>query len=256
MKQIMLTSAAGKRLIGKGIAAHPEVKEALSRGTVVIIAGTTNSYVAEEIFSLIGETRAPDRKRFFRGITLPPGYKVNEVGRLADESGFPGDVIIRKGAVLRGKTINDIAAELREGDIILKGANALDLARRRAAILIGNVTGGTIMPSLQAFIGRRVRLILPAGLEKRIPGDLDALANKIAEPGASGLRLLPVPGEIFTEIEALALLTGVTAELFASGGVCGAEGAVWLAYHGTPDKEEAAEKILKSLAAEPAFTLA
>lgn len=255
MKQIMLTSAAGKRLIGKGLAAHSEIKRVLNQGTLVIIAGTTNGYVAEEIFALTGEKQKLNRQRFVRGINLPPGYKVSDQGRLADERAFPGDAVIQKGVWLMGKTVNDVARDLKEGDIILKGANALDLTRRRAAILIGNPTGGTIVPSLQAMIGNRVRLIIPVGLEKRVMGDLDALANKVNAPGASGYRLLPVPGEVFTEIEALSLLTGVTAELIAAGGICGAEGGIWLAYHGTPENEEKAAGILRGVAGEPPFTL-
>jgi hypothetical protein len=255
MKQVLLTVSAGKRLIGKAIANHPELKKTLIAGTIVIIAGTTNAYITEEIFALIGETRNLNYKRFFRGIIMAPGNKVTESGRLIDETGFPGDVVIQKGVWSKGKTIYDVAADLREGDIVLKGANALDTVHQRAAILIGNPTGGTVMPILQSLIGRRVRLILPVGLEKRIPGDLDSLANKMNAPGNKGMRYLPVPGEIFSEIEALALLAGVTAEIFASGGVLGAEGSVWLMLNGTPENEENAEKFIKSVACEPAFTL-
>jgi hypothetical protein len=255
LKQVMLTSAAGKRLIGIALAAHPEIKRVLNQGTLVVVAGTTNGYVAEEILALTGETRTLNRKRFIRGITLPPGYKVSDSGRLPDESEFPGDVVIQNGVWLKGKTIYDVVGDLKEGDIILKGANAVDLVRRRAAILIGNVTGGAIIPTLQALIGRRIRLILPVGLEKRISGDLDQLANRINAPEAGGFRLLPVPGEVFTEIEALSLLTGVTAELFASGGICGAEGGVYLAYYGTSESEESALRILRTVVNEPPFTL-
>ena len=109
------------------------------------------------------------------------------------------------------------------------------------------------MAALQAVVGRRVRLILPVGLEKRVPGDLDRLAAKLNVPGASGSRLLPVGGEIVTEIEAIALLSGASAELIAAGGVGGAEGSVWLAVSGTPEQEQAAENILKSIVSEPAF---
>ena len=253
MKQMLLTPAAGKRLIGKAVAAHSDIKRALANGTLVIIAGTTNSYIAAEILLQIGEIDSFNPKRFFRGVTLPPGYQVTKSGRILDESGFPGDVIIQNGHWLKGKTVNDVAAELKEGDIILKGANALDLTRRRAAILIGNANGGTIMPILQALIGRRVRLIIPIGLEKRIAGDLDALAAKINAAGAAGYRLFPAPGEVFTEIEALSLLTGAASELFAAGGISGAEGAVWLAISGTPEQEEVAQKIIDSVAREPAF---
>lgn len=66
---------------------------------------------------------------------------------------------------------------------------------------------------------------------------------------------MPVAGQVFTEIDAIALLTGATAELIGSGGVCGAEGACWLAVSGTPEQEDSAEKLLKSIAAEPAFKL-
>jgi hypothetical protein len=255
LKQVILTVPAGKRLIGKALVSHPEIKSTLNHGTIVVIAGTTNSYFVEEIFKVIGVTQPFNRNHFFRGITLAPGSEISKSGRMADESGFPGDVVILNGVWLKGKTINDVAADLREGDIVLKGANALDLPHKRAAVLIGNPNGGTIIPVLQSLIGHRVRLILPIGLEKRMSGDLDKLANSINSPGSTGWRFIPVPGEVFTEIEALSLLTGVSAELFAAGGVCGAEGSVWLLVKGTPDQEEAAENVVKSVASEPAFTL-
>ena len=46
MKQFVITPAAGKRLIGKAIARHDAVTKALKKNTVVIVAGTTNGYVA------------------------------------------------------------------------------------------------------------------------------------------------------------------------------------------------------------------
>ena len=105
--------------------------------------------------------------------------------------------------------------------------------RHQAAVLIGHPRGGTIIAALQAAVGRRVRLILPVGLEKRIPGDLMELAVRLNAPGGKGPRLLPVPGEVFTEIEAIRLLCGAEAEMMAAGGVGGAEGAVWLALQGS-----------------------
>ena len=49
--QFYLTPAAGKRLIAKGVTALPAVRAALLQGTVVIVAGTTNGYVAEEVLA-------------------------------------------------------------------------------------------------------------------------------------------------------------------------------------------------------------
>ncbi len=53
MIQFILTSAAGKRLIAKATASHPSIKKALKSGTVVIIAGTTRGYVAEELLKIL-----------------------------------------------------------------------------------------------------------------------------------------------------------------------------------------------------------
>ncbi|MCG6535465.1 MAG: hypothetical protein L7F78_12425 [Syntrophales bacterium LBB04] len=255
MKQYILTPAAGKRLIGKALAAHPVVSSVLKTGTIVIVAGTTNSYVAQEILTSLGQAKGFAHKKFFRGITLAPHRPATDTGRLPDESEFPGDVVIAKGVWQQGKTIFDVVDDLKEGDLILKGANALDLLRKRAAILIGHPRAGTIGVTLQAVTGRRVRLILPVGLEKRINGDLDAIAEKLNAPGAKGPRLFPVPGQVFTEIDAIATLTGAGAELVASGGVCGAEGSVWLAVDGTKDQMTAAESLFKTIIAEPPFQL-
>jgi hypothetical protein len=164
-------------------------------------------------------------------------------------------VVITKNVWQKGKTIFDVIDDLKEGDVILKGANALDLHRKQAAILIGHPKAGTIGVALQAVVGRRVKLIIPVGLEKRVCGDLYALAEKVNIPGAKGFRLLPVPGQVFTEIEAISLLTGATAEIMAAGGVCGAEGSCWLAISGTSEQEEAAEKLLTSIASEPPLSL-
>ena len=254
MKQFVITPAAGKRLIGKAIAKHAAVTAALKVGTVVIIAGTTNGYVAEEILSTLNQVKEFKRNRFYRGIILPPSRPTTSTGRLSDEGKFPGDVVIRDGVFQRGKTIFDVVDDLREGDVILKGANAVDLIHRRAAILIGDPKAGTIGVALQAVVGRRVRLILPVGLEKRVYGNLDELTANMNEPGTREPRLFPVPGEIFTELDAIALLTGASAQLVAAGGVGGAEGSVWLAVSGKPAQEKAAEVLIKSVVNEPAFS--
>jgi hypothetical protein len=253
MKQFVITPAAGKRLIGKAIARHTAVAKALKKNTVVIVAGTTNGYVAQEILSLLGQAKAFQQDHFYRGIILPPDRPKSSTGRSYDESKFPGDVVIIKGVYQKGKTIFDVIDDLSEGDVILKGANAVDLIQRRAAILIGAPKAGTIGAALPVVVGRRVRLILPVGLEKRVVDNLDELAAKMNEPGTQGPRLLPVPGEIFTELDAIALLTGASAQMVAAGGVCGAEGSVWLAVSGKPVQEKTAETLIKSVVNEPAF---
>ena len=236
------------------MANHPAIRKALKNGTVVIVAGTTNGYVAEEILKTYKITNDFSRKHFFRGITLPPTKTVTKEGRLADESKFPGDVVITGGVLQKGKTIADVVDSLKEGDVIIKGANALDLEHRQAAILIGHPKAGTIGLALPAVVGRRVKLIIPVGLEKRINGDLNALAERLNAPDAGGYRLLPVQGEVFTELDALRALTAAEVDLIAAGGVCGAEGSVWVAVTGEPEQEAFAEQVLAAVADEPAFS--
>ena len=254
MKQFLITPQAGKRLIARTLANHPAIIKALKNGTLVIVAGTTNGYVAEEILKTHKIANDFSRKHFFRGITMSPIKTVTAEGRLSDESKFPGDIVITKGVWKKGKTIADVIDDLREGDVILKGANALELTRNQAAILIGHPKAGTIGLALPVVVGRRVKLIIPVGLEKRVNGDLNSIAEKLNAPGAGGYRLLPVSGEVFTELEALMALTGAEVELIAAGGVCGAEGSCWIAVNGSEEQEAFAEQIIASVVDEPQFS--
>ncbi len=255
MFQFTLTPAAGKRLIGKAVAGLIAGAPAIKTGTVVIIAGTTNGYIAEELISLCKYNVDFSRRRFFRGVITPPSIKTTETGRLPDESQFPGDFIIKNGNPVTGKTIYDVADEIKTGDIIVKGANCIDYQRKKAAILIGHPEGGTIIPTLRVVVGKRAKLLLPVGLEKRVSEDIDSLAEMLNRPESKGARLLPVPGCVITEIEAINILSGAHARLVAGGGVCGAEGAIWLAIEGEKKQLEKAEEILNTVASEPAFEM-
>lgn len=242
MKQLCVTTVMGKRLIGQAMALHPDIKGVLETGTLVVIAGTTNGYVAEEILNSLGQAEGFSREGFRRGMTVAPGAKIIQAE-------FLGDVVIRDGEWQKGKTIFDVANDLEAGDVILKGGNAFD-ARGKAAVQIGHPQGGTILATLAAVVGRRVRLIVPVGLEKRVLEDVDVLAQRCNAPDAQGPRLLPVPGEIFTELDAIKLLTGAEVCLIAAGGVYGAEGAAWLGISGVEEQVQAATELIKSVAGE------
>ena len=226
LKQFLVTPDAGKRLIAKAMLCINEIQTALQNNTVVIIAGTTNGYVAEEVLQRLGQAEGFARKSFFRGITYPPDYQ-------AKPNQLMGDVVIEKGQWMKGKTIFDAADNLGKNDIIIKGANALDLERKQAAIQIGDPKAGTIGVSMQTVFGRRVALYIPAGLEKRVFGDLQDIAKALNAANASGPRLMPVTGTVITELDAVKLISGAEAFMTAAGGVAGAEGSYWLAVRGT-----------------------
>jgi hypothetical protein len=244
MKQFCVTTAMGKRLIAKGMVAHPEIQRVLNKGTLVIIAGTTNGYVAEEVLRSLEQDEGFSREGFRRGVTVAPGAHTIKTE-------FPGDVVIVDGRWQRGKTVvEDVADDLQSGDVVLKGANAFD-RRGQPAVQIGNPKGGTVFAALSAVIGRRARLIVPVGLEKRVLEDVRTLARRCNAPGAEGPRLFPMPGEVFTELDAIKLLSGAEACLLAAGGIYGAEGSSWLGIDGTAAQVEAAAHLIRSVADEP-----
>jgi hypothetical protein len=242
MKQLLLTPSMGKRLIAKALVKHPAICQALKEHTVVIVAGSTNGYVAQEILAELGEEF--DRTGFRRGLVVPPGKQ-------APSAEAPRDVIIRKGQWIRDKTIFDVIEELHAEDVVLKGANAVDVRRGHAAVYIGHPQAGTAGVILPAVVGRRVKLIVPVGLEKRVLGNLTDLAEELAEADVEGPRMLPLPGEVFTELEALSALSGSAARMVAAGGVYGAEGSVFIAVRGSRDQEQQAQELIESLAQEP-----
>ncbi len=225
MKQtsVVLTPEQGKKLIARAIAVLPDVEEAVKERTVVIVAGTTNRYVPEALLEKIGEKA--DLDGFFRGVTVPRGVKASAADPLED-------VVIEKGKRIRGKTIFDVAAGLEAGDLIFKGANAVNLESGEAAVLIGNNKVGTSLPLLEAAYGRRASVMIPVGVEKRVPAPVGMLAEQARDPDTAGPRLLPLPGEVFTEIDAIETLYDLEAEILAAGGVMGAEGAVYFLVSG------------------------
>jgi hypothetical protein len=243
VRQFCVTVSMGKRLIGKAVAARADVRAVLKKGTLVVLAGTTNGYVAEEILALLGQGEGFSREGFRRGMTVAPGAK-------AIRADFKGDVVIRDGEFVQGQTIYDVVDELQTGDVVIKGANAFD-PRGQPAVLIGNLQGGTALAMTTAVIGRRVRLIVPVGLEKRVLEDINVLAQRCNAPGAQGPRLYPLPAQAFTEIDAIQTLTGAEACLLAAGGVYGAEGSSWLGISGTAQEIRAAADLIRSVADEP-----
>lgn len=243
--QFALTPAAGKQLIANALAQNEHLLKAARERTVVVVAGTTNRYVAKALLEAIGESEFTG-KHFFRGITS--GKPVP-----ADLPEMDGDVVIEKGRWIHGRIIQDVAPELKAGDIILKGANAVDLKTGDAAVLIGHPEGGTLTGIFAAAIGRRVEVMVPVGVEKRVDGAISQLCSLCNDPQASGVRLAPAPGKAYTEIDAIREMTGAQAALIAAGGICGYEGAAWFQCTGTDEELKKVREVIEKVKNTPAF---
>jgi len=238
-----LTVAESKRLIARGVVKSACVRHAMENGILAVASGTTNGYIIEELLD-----EPFDKKRCVTGRTLPDGYD----GPKLDASS-PG-LVIRNGQKTVAKA-TDVLNDMGPGDVFVKGVNALNYERQQAGILIGHPTGGTVGAMLGTAIARRVCCLQPVGLEKSVPADLDEVARLLNhDRQGKGPALFVFPGMIFTEIEALEVLTDVKAVPVSAGGIGGAEGAVWLALFGDAPQLARAEEVLASVRGTPPFT--
>lgn len=247
--QVILTVSEGKRLIAKAVAQMPVMKKALRDGVVIIGRGTTNTYVAEE---LTGQKIA--HGAYVIGWTGPA-----RGGKAFDSKERIDDIVLVKGKVQPGLSMDDALKALKPGDVVIKGANALDREHKTAGVLIGggpNSTSGTTGKFMSVVVARKAHLIIPIGLEKQVDGDVVDIANRMREPLES-LNEIPsmfvLNGHIVTEVEALELLTGVSVFQAAAGGVGGAEGAARLICRGTREQVKQALSIVESIQGERPF---
>jgi len=238
-----LTSSESKRLIAKGVAALPEVQRAYRQGWLVIGRGTTNAYVAEEILGV----KVP-KYNYAAGIICDGMLTVTK----REERLLP--YVLYKGQPM-DMTTDDAAKQFGADDVFIKGANAVD-PEGNAGVLVADDKGGTIGGALGCLAARGSYLIVPVGLEKLIPSVPEAARRcgikrfkyALGEP----LGLVPlVAAKVITEVQALAILTGVKATHVASGGINGSEGAVTLVIEGTDEQVQRAWELVRSIKGEP-----
>lgn len=244
--QIVLTSSESKRLIAKAVSQIDSVKNALKKGIIVICRGGTNAFIAEELTG-----QKIDKGRFTAGYIGPKGLSVNPK--------IPKEIILVDGKPKDNTALSEVMKDLRRGDIIIKGANAIG-PDGIPAVLLGrgqpNTTGGTLGIFEVASMARGVEVIIPVGLEKLIPcsvllGSREISSSKIDYATGVPCGLVPIFGTVITEIEAIEALTGAEAIPIAAGGIGGAEGSTVLLVTGEDTKVKEAIKITERIKGEP-----
>lgn len=240
---LVLPPGSARRLIARGVARLPSVGRALHEGLVVVTLGTTNAYVAEEI---LGKPIA--RERFCAGYIgealswLPPERQAKPL-------------VLRRGEPVN-LSLDEALAELKAGDVVVKGANVLDPSGV-CGVFMASPAGGTVGKLLVPALARGVEIVIPISCAKSIHGYVAELAQevgigKVDEAAGSPVGLCPLVGTVVTELEAIALLYGVRAHHLASGGVGAGTGAVTLLLVGEEGKVRQAFAELSALArAEP-----
>ncbi len=244
--QIILTVSESKRLIAKAVAQMPIVRKALKEGMVIVAKGTTNTYVAEEI---LGERIG--HGAYVLGKTVPA-----KGGKDFKDAPSISEVVLVKGKHKKRLSLEDAVTKLKPGDVVIKGANALDYENRTAGVMIGSSSCGTTGKIMPYVVARKAYLVIPVGLEKQVAGDALEIVNKMREPVES-LNEIPsmflLTGHIVTEIEALKSFADVSVFQAGAGGVGGAEGAVRLICRGARREVEKVLRLAEDIQGEPAF---
>lgn len=244
----VLSPAAAKRLIARGVINTPVFKQAYAQGRVIICVGTTNAYIAHELGLITDE----ERRLFAAGVI---------------SGGLPcvtGDNRLSHICLENGRRVETDWVEFLNGfgrdDVFIKGANAFDAAGN-AGVLIANPMGGTVGASFGILAARGSQVIIPVGHEKMIPScPAAARLMGINRVDSSlglrcGLAILPF-GRVYTETDALDTLFGVEATIVSAGGVGGSEGSVMLAVEGANQQVQAALTMARSLLKEKPLAVA
>lgn len=243
----VLTVAEGKRLIAKGVARMPIVLNALKNGTVIVVTGSTNTYVAEELLG-----RPIEHGAFVSGRTYPA-----KGGKKLQPKSHQGTVIMINGKETPGLSLDAALQQLKPGDVVVKGANALNHDKGIAGVMVGSENAGTTGRLMPFIVGRKAHLVVPVGLEKEVAGDVLEIQKALHEPVESLNRVqsmfLLAGGRIVSEIEAVEILTGVRPMQVSAGGFGGAEGAIRLLMRGPRPQVKAALELIQSVHGEPPF---
>jgi len=214
--QFSLTVTEGKRLIAKAIASLPEVRHALGEGLILLKGGTTVSALSEE---LCGQ---PLR---ISGRITPRGT----VSSGAAEPVGAHSLLLRMGVPETADgQLADIGREMGPEDVCVCGANLIDIHGAAAMMAGKDLCGepGSVIPVLQS---EGVRCFVAAGLEKLSPvplGNACTGAGRKVSSWSMGMSvgLVPIPGKVITEMDALSILGFPKMWLIGRGGISGAEG--------------------------------
>ena len=235
----------GKRLIARGVLALPEVKRVLENGWFVVSRGITPSYILEE---LTGQDY--DTANCTAGIVTE--------GRMASvlEDDRLGPWVFKNGN-LDETPAPVVLDQFTAHDVSVKGANAVDPGGN-IGVFAADKAGGTVGGIWPTITARGAHWVAPVSLERLIPSVIEAArhcGNHLWDytMGQSAGFMPVVNALVVTEVQAIELLTGVTAVHVGSGGVAGSEGAVMLALEGEHDVVLEAFELIEGIKGEPQF---
>lgn len=243
--QFTLTPSEAKRLIAKALLKHPMVRRSLEKGTIILNLGSTNSYLAEEL-----QGKSISKDRFVAGLVDSRGACV-----VPKNERIPS-LILNKGVVV-DEDPEALTRTMGPDDLFIKGANAVDLDGT-AWVMLASETGGTLGHVLGTLLARGVPILVPVGLEKFVPEYLFHVAKRsgIHQMDLSigvSVGLMPLPGEIFTEKDAIEILADVEVFIIGAGGIGGGEGSYTFMVEGKEDEVKKVFNMVRDIKGERAM---
>jgi hypothetical protein len=243
----VFTPAESRRFIAKAVARLPEVERAQTDGEIAVCHGTTNVYVAEEIF---GECTSRDK--------YLSGLVVNRILCVTQAEEKPPLLVWRKGVLnAPAATMAETLKDFGGGSVFIKGANAVD-PEGNVGVFVANPAGGTIGWSYGILSARGCHLIVPVGLEKLVPS-VRAASRSCGQDTlyyCQGIRIGMIPimnATVVTEIDAFRILFDLKAVHVGGGGVTESQGSVVLVAEGERDTLDRAIALIELIKGEPSL---
>jgi hypothetical protein len=252
--EVVLTPTESKRLLARAVLNRDEVKKALAEGMLIIHPSSTSMFMLEELGLKVHEQGiwicghiSPKGLCISRGVIDLRMRTPNWSSAM-----YPFELVIRKGELVpfEESALAPVLEQITPDDVYVKGVNAIDPAGKAGVLLAGRSTGGSVGLVIKKHKKVNFKIIIPVGLEKRIPIPLRQAikAAKEAEK-AQGIpcSIWQFHGTIITEIEAFMQLFGVEAIPISAGGVCGAEGCIVWVLKGEEEKVEQAYRFCEQI---------
>ena len=258
MKKILitLTSSESKRLIAKYVSQMPMVKKTMAEGILNLQLSTTNGFIYEELSGTEIE-RSSHVCGFLSaaggcGAYLPAGNKREfyfEKG-IEKHLNFPQD------------NFDVFFQRLGEKDIIIKSGNLLD-RNGQACVFVGEPSGdgGEWGKAYEYVVKNHIQLIVPMTLNKSANITIEEILPLVKVNEIDWDRthiiadIMPLPGIVVTEIDAIEGLCNVQAIPVAMNGVGDGEGTVSLCIFGQERNVENAWELITAIKGEPALKI-
>lgn len=252
---VTLTSSEAKRLVAKGIVRMDIVQKALKEGIIAIDAGSSGAYVSEELARELNVMLAvKDKRDFIIGLIAEDGSCIEAVESLK----LP---VFNKGQLeyvdFPKENFSKYFPQMGSKDIIIKGGSAIDINGKVGGLCAANGGGhhGLWLPQV---LVAGINLIVPMTINKTIPTTVERVMSELGRTKISlkhchgmAVGMVPMPGIVVREIEAIKILADAEAIPVAGSGIGSGEGTVTLLIQGEESNVEKAWDIVQSIKGEP-----